>query len=161
MIRPGNYAGSPRATGEAGLSLIRAFEGFSPTPYFCPAGFPTVGYGHVVQEGEQFDMPLSPEEGEALLRTDLPRYEGGVCRLIDVPLGDLCFDALVSFTFNLGEGALSASTLRRLVNAGRLADAGPQFDRWVFAGARKLPGLVRRRAAERALWERGLGPNNS
>lgn len=150
--------GGPRATGGAGVSLIRAFEGFSPTPpYVCPAGFPTVGYGHVVLEGERFEMPLTQEAGEALLRADLPRYEGAVCRMIDVPLGDLCFDALVSFAFNLGEGALSASTLRRLVNAGRLADAGPQFDRWVFAGARKLPGLVRRRAAERALWERGLG----
>jgi lysozyme len=52
-------------------------------------------------------------------------------------------------------GAIAASTLRRLVNAGRLADAGPQFDRWVFAAAQKLPGLVRRRAAERAVWERG------
>jgi lysozyme len=61
----------------------------------------------------------------------------------------------VSFTFNLGEGAWAASTLRRLVNGGRLADAGPQFDRWVFATAQKLPGLVRRRAAERAVWERG------
>lgn len=152
---------SPRATGEAGLSLIRAFEGFSPTPYVCPAGFPTVGYGHVVREGESFEAPLSPEEGEALLRADLPRYEGAVCRLIEVALEDPCFDALVSFTFNLGEGALSASTLRRLVNAGRLADAAPQFDRWVFAGARKLPGLVRRRAAERALWERGLGEHKS
>ena len=68
---------------------------------------------------------------------------------------------LVSFTFNLGEGALSASTLRRLVNAGRLAEAASQFERWVFAGARKLPGLVRRRAAERALWERGLGEHRS
>lgn len=152
---------SPRATGEAGVSLIRGFEGFSPTPYVCPAGFPTVGYGHVVQEGERFETPLSPEEGEALLRADLPRYEGAVCRLIEVPLDDLCFDALVSFTFNLGEGALSASTLRRLVNTGRLSDAGPQFDRWVFAGACKLPGLVRRRAAERALWERGLEADRS
>ncbi len=149
--------GSQRATGGAGVSLIRAFEGFSPTPYVCPAGFPTVGYGHVVLEGERFETPLSQEAGEALLRADLPRYEGVVCRLIDIPLGDLCFDALVSFTFNLGEGALSTSTLRRLINGGRLTDAGPQFDRWVFAGARKLPGLVRRRAAERALWERGLG----
>lgn len=146
----------PRAIGEEGVSLIRAFEGFSSVPYVCPAGFPTVGYGHVVQAGERFETPLSAEEGEALLRRDLPRYEAAVCRLIDMPLGALCFDALVSFTFNLGEGALAASTLRRLVNAGRLADAGAQFDRWVFAGARKLPGLVRRRAAERALWERGL-----
>ena len=79
-----------------------------------------------------------------------------MCRLIEVPLADRCFDALASFTFNLGEGALAASTLRRLVNAGRLEEAAPQFDRWVFAGARKLPGLVRRRAAERALWEGGL-----
>ncbi len=157
MSPDGSPQGSPRATGEAGASLIRAFEGFSSVPYICPAGFPTVGYGHVVQEGERFDVPLSPEGGEALLRADLPRYEGAVCRLIEVPLAAMCFDALVSFTFNLGEGALSASTLRRLVNAGRLVDAGPQFDRWVFAGARKLPGLVRRRAAERALWERGLG----
>jgi lysozyme len=152
-----NVKASPRATGEAGVALIRAFEGFSPTPYVCPAGYPTVGYGHVVQAGERFDAPLSQEEGEALLRADLPRYEDAVCRLVEVPLDEPCFDALVSFTFNLGEGALAASTLRRLVNAGRLDDAGPQFDRWVFAGACKLPGLVRRRAAERALWERGLG----
>ena len=152
----GNPKESPRATGAAGLSLIRAFEGFSPVPYVCPAGFPTVGYGHVVGPGERFEAPLSAEEGEALLRADLPRYESAVCRLIEVPLGDLCFDALVSFTFNLGEGALAASTLRRLANAGRLVEAGPQFDRWVFAGAHKLPGLVRRRAAERALWERDL-----
>ncbi|OFX06603.1 MAG: hypothetical protein A3D94_00685 [Alphaproteobacteria bacterium RIFCSPHIGHO2_12_FULL_66_14] len=152
---------SPRATGAAGLSLIRAFEGFSPVPYICPAGFPTVGYGHVVREGERVKAPLSPEEGEALLRADLPRYERAVCRLIEIPLGDPCFDALVSFTFNLGEGALAASTLRRLVNAGRLAEAGSQFDRWVFAGARKLPGLVRRRAAERSLWERGVNEDRS
>lgn len=152
----GSPKGSPRATGEAGISLIRMFEGFSPVPYVCPAGYPTVGYGHVVQDGERFDTPLSPEDGETLLRVDLPRYEDAVCRLIEVQLADPCFDALVSFTFNLGEGALAASTLRRLVNAGRLGDAGPQFDRWVFAGARKLPGLVRRRAAERALWERGV-----
>ncbi len=147
---------SPRAIGEAGLSLIRAFEGFSPMVYVCPAGFPTIGYGHVVQAGERFETPLSLEEGDALLGKDLPRYESAVCRLVDMPLADLCFDALVSFTFNLGEGALAASTLRRLANAGRVIDVGPQFDRWVFAGARKLPGLVRRRAAERALWERGL-----
>lgn len=152
----GSPKGSPRATGEAGVALIRAFEGFSAVPYVCPACYPTVGYGHVVRAGERFETPLSREEGEALLRVDLPRYEGAVCRLIEVPLDEPCFDALVSFTFNLGEGALAASTLRRLVNAGRLGDAGPQFDRWVFAGARKLPGLVRRRAAERALWERGV-----
>jgi len=144
-----------RATSAAGRGLIKAFEGFSPETYVCPAGYLTIGYGHVVQPGETF-VTLTPEEGDALLARDLPRYENAVCRLIEVPLADPCFDALVSFAFNLGEGALSASTLRRLINAGRLEEAAPQFDRWVFAGARRLPGLVRRRAAERALWESGL-----
>jgi lysozyme len=148
--------GSPRATTAAGRGLIKSFEGFSPAVYVCPAGYPTIGYGHVVQPDEAFPEPMSIADADLLLQRDLPRYENAVCRLIEVPLADPCFDALVSFTFNLGEGALQASTLRRLANAGRLADAAPQFDRWVFAGAQKLPGLVRRRAAERALWESGL-----
>ncbi|MCF8533128.1 MAG: lysozyme [Reyranella sp.] len=152
---PFDGASSPRAVTAGGRALIQAFEGFSAVPYVCPAGILTVGYGHVILAGETFDRPLSAAEGDDLLARDLPRYELAVCRLIEVPLSDPCFDALVSFTFNLGEGALAASTLRRLVNAGRLEDAGPQFDRWVFAGAQKLPGLVRRRMAERAMWECG------
>lgn len=147
---------SPRSASDAGLALIRAFEGFSPTIYLCPAGYQTVGYGHIVANDEAFDKPLSLMEAEDLLRADLPRYESAVCRLIDAPLADPCFDALTSFTFNLGEGALAASTLRRLINTGRMEEAAQQFDRWVFAGAQKLPGLVRRRAAERALWESGF-----
>ena len=143
-----------RSTTAAGHALIKAFEGFSSSVYLCPAGYPTIGYGHVVLPGETFGE-ITTHEGEALLARDLPRYERAVCRLIELPLSDPCFDALVSFTFNLGEGALAASTLRRLVNAGRACEAAPQFDRWVFAAGRKLPGLVRRRAAERALWESG------
>ena len=117
---PFDGAFSPRATGTEGRLLIQAFEGFSPTVYICPAGYPTVGYGHVVLPGERFDQPLSQAEGDALLARDLPRYELAVCRLIGVPRPALCFDALVSFTFNLGEGTLAASTLRRLINAGRI-----------------------------------------
>ncbi|HYC64626.1 MAG TPA: lysozyme [Reyranellaceae bacterium] len=145
-----------RTTPSEGRNLIKAFEGFSPTVYVCPAGYPTIGYGHVVQPGEDWSKGLTEAEGDELLARDLPRYERAVCRLITVPLSDPCFGALVSFTFNLGEGALSASTLRRIINAGRLDEAAAQFDRWVFAGAQKLPGLVRRRAAERAMWESGL-----
>ena len=145
-----------RVTIEAGLQLIKLFEGFSPTVYLCPAGYPTIGYGHVVQDAEHWPTPLAEAEGDELLRRDLIRYENAVCRLIQVPLSDRCFASLVSFAFNLGEGALAASTLRRLVNAGRLEDAAPQFDRWVFAGSQKLMGLVRRRAAERVMWESGL-----
>lgn len=147
---------SLRSVSDAGVALIRAFEGFSPTIYVCPAGYQTVGYGHIVAIDEAFEKPLSMTEADDLLRADLPRYESAVCRLIDMPLADPCFDALTSFTFNLGEGALAASTLRRLINAGRMEEAAQQFDRWVFAGAQKLPGLVRRRAAERMLWESGF-----
>ncbi len=148
-------AGRFRRITAEGRELIKAFEGFSPKIYLCPAGYPTIGYGHVVGEGETWGE-VSPAQADELLDRDLRTYEAAVCRLIEVPLADLCFDARASFTYNLGAGALQASTLRRLVNQGRLLDAAPQFDRWVFAGAQKLPGLVRRRAAERALWERGL-----
>ena len=147
---------SLRPVTREGRELIQAFEGLVPRTYICPAGYPTICYGHVVLPGESFDEPMTEAACDLLMDRDLPRYEMAVCRMIGVPLSDPCFDALVSFTFNLGEGALQASTLRRLVNAGRLEEAGPQFDRWVFAGAQKLPGLVRRRAAERAMWERGL-----
>lgn len=151
---------SPRATGRAGIDLIKTFEGFSSTVYICPAGWPTIGYGHLVTDDDRaagrFPNPLTREEGEALLAADLPSYEMAVCRLIKVPLHDYCFDALVSFTFNLGPGALQASTLRRLINDGRINEAPPQFDRWVFAGAQKLPGLVRRRKMSRTLFEAGL-----
>ena len=64
---PFDGAFSPRATGTEGRLLIQAFEGFSPTVYICPAGYPTVGYGHVVLPGERFDQPLSQAEGDALL----------------------------------------------------------------------------------------------
>lgn len=145
-----------RAITEEGRQLIKGFEGFDPTVYVCPAGHPTIGYGHVVRVGEEWVTPLTDEDGDALLSRDLHRYESAICRLIEVSLSDRCFASLVSFTFNLGEGALAGSTLRRLVNSGRLEDAAPQFDRWVFAGARKLPGLVCRRAAERTMWVSGL-----
>lgn len=142
-------------TSSNGVALIKEFEGFQARPYICPAGFPTVGYGHVILSGETFDGSLTEEAATAVLYKDLPRYEGPVDRLIEAPLSQGQFDALVSFTFNLGERALAESTLRRLINKNLFAEAGPQFDRWVFAGTTKLPGLVRRRAAERALFERG------
>lgn len=146
---------SSRPCPEVGLDLIKFCEGFVDHVYICPAGHPTIGYGHVVQPGEQWSTITEPE-AVALLRRDIVRYENGVLRLISVPLPDYCYAALVSFTYNLGEGALQASTLRRLTNQGRLEEAAVQFDRWVFAGAQKLPGLVKRRALSRALWEKGL-----
>ena len=131
-----------------GLNLIKRFEGFSSTVYICPAGYPTIGYGHVVKDDEDFSAGISEAQAEALLRQDAAIAERGVLRLINVPLTNGQFDALVSFTYNLGGGALQRSTLRRKINREEHAEVPEQFMRWVWAGGRKLKGLVRRRQAE-------------
>ena len=137
---------------EEGLNLIKRFEGFSSTIYICPAGYPTIGYGHVVlaheQEQEQFATGITQAEATELLRKDVRIAERAVLRLISVPLTDGQFDALVSFTFNLGAGALQRSTLRRKVNRGEHESDPAEFMKWVWAAGEKLPGLVRRRQAE-------------
>ncbi|TNF18452.1 MAG: lysozyme [Vibrionaceae bacterium] len=131
-----------------GIDLIKRFEGFSATVYICPAGYPTIGYGHLVREAEKYELGITQAEAEDLLRRDVREAENAVLRLIDVPLTDGQFDALVSFTFNLGAGALQRSTLRRKVNRQAHSEVPEQFMRWVWAGGSKLPGLTIRRAAE-------------
>jgi len=139
---------------DEGLDLIKRFEGFSPIVYICPAGWPTIGYGHVVrdQEREQYEDGIDEEVGEALLRNDVEKSGRAVLRLIRVALDDGQFDALVSFTFNLGSGALQRSTLRRRVNREEHEAAPAEFRRWVWAGGRRLKGLMRRREAEAQLY---------
>lgn len=143
---------------EKGLGIIKKFEGFSPTVYICPAGYPTIGYGHVVKphEREQFANGITPEQAEALLLQDVQTAEQAVLRLITVPLKHGQFAALVSFTFNLGAGALQRSTLRRKVNRGNDEAVPAEFRKWVWAGGRKLEGLVRRREAEVHLYQATL-----
>ena len=135
---------------QEGLDLICRFEGFSPTIYICPGGWLTIGYGHVVREREheQFEAGIDEDAGAVLLQNDVGMSERAVLRLIQVPLDDGQFDALVSFTFNLGAGALQCSTLRRKVNREEHGAVPVEFRRWVWAGGRKLAGLTRRREAE-------------
>ncbi|WP_375629552.1 MULTISPECIES: lysozyme [unclassified Bartonella] len=135
------------------LDLIKRFEGFSRTVYFCPAGYPTIGYVHVVKNDEDFSAGIDETQAEELLRQDAQIAERAVLRLINVPLTDGQFDALVSFTYNLGGGALQRSTLRRKINREEYAEVPEQFMRWVWAGRRKLKGLVRRRYAECLLYQ--------
>ena len=132
--------------------MIKHYEGYSRNVYQCPAGLPTVGFGHVVLAGENFSAGLSHDEAEVLLAKDLRQFERSVLRLITVPLTQGQFDALVSFTFNLGGGALQRSTLRQRLNRGDYEGAASEFPKWVFAGGRKLAGLVKRREAERAMF---------
>ena len=137
-----------------GLDLICRFEGFSPVIYICPAGYPTIGYGHLITEAnkEQFLDGVDEDEALDLLRQDVAVAERAVLRLISVPLTQGQFDALVSFTFNLGAGALQRSTLRRKVNREEHADVPAELMNWVWAGGKKLNGLVKRRAAEGAMY---------
>ena len=137
-----------------GINLIKRFEGFEPEIYLDAAGLPTIGYGHLLRLGEDeiFKSGISEAAGEALLIRDVLLAEQAVCRLIKVPLTDGQFDALVSFAFNLGSGALQRSTLRWKVNREEHAAAPDEFMKWVWAGGRKLKGLIKRRDEEVKLY---------
>lgn len=139
----------------AGLELIKRHEELRLNAYRCPAGVWTIGYGHT--SGVKQGMRIAKVQADRFLREDLAEAEKAVNTLISVPLKQEQFDALVSFVFNLGAGALSRSTLRRVLNSGDYYAAAEQFERWVYGsvGGRKvkLPGLVARRGEERELFE--------
>jgi lysozyme len=135
-----------------GLEIIMHHEGFVPEVYNCPAGIPTIGYGHVVLKGESFDNGISKEQGMEILRKDVEIAERAVLRLCSVPLEDEQFDALVSWTFNLGSGTLQRSTLRQCVLREDHEEVPRQMKRWVYSGGKKLKGLIRRRDDEAQLY---------
>jgi lysozyme len=135
-------------TSNSGIAFIQLWEGYSPFPYADVAGYMTIGHGHLIKPGERFDGPLLPPDAYVLLQSDLRRFERAINRLVNPPLHQHQFDALASFTFNLGEGAFSKSTLLRRVNAERHAEAAREFKKWVFAGGKRVRGLVLRREAE-------------
>ena len=101
-----------------GLELIKSFEGFSSVIYRDSVGLPTIGYGHLIKQDEKssFKNGITKSKAEELLKADVMLAEKAVTRLITVPLNDNQFDALVSFTFNLGSASLQRSTLREKVN---------------------------------------------
>lgn len=137
-------------TSEQGLDLIARFEGYSPVPYLCPARVWTIGFGHAITraDAQKFKAGISKPVAMALLRADAAIAERAVRRSIRLPLSQAQFDALVSFTFNLGGAALYSSTLRQVINRGDMQAAPAQIRKWVWGGGRKLPGLIRRRAEE-------------
>ena len=135
-----------------GIDLIKKFENFSPSRYLCPAKFWTIGWGHEILPGEKFDEPISEEVGLDILHRDLLIAERSVCRLISVPLEDWQYDALVSWTFNLGGRRLQISTMRKRVNEQAHGQVPPEMRRWIYAGTKSLSGLIKRRRAEAALY---------
>ncbi|HAS0881964.1 TPA: lysozyme [Enterobacter roggenkampii] len=142
-------------TSDKGIALIKQFEGCKLTAYQDSVGVWTIGYGwtqHVDGKPIRAGMTIKQETAERLLKTGLVSYESDVSRLVKVGLTQGQFDALVSFTYNLGARSLSTSTLLRKLNAGDYAGAADEFLHWNKAGGKVLNGLTRRREAERALF---------
>lgn len=141
-----------RLINSAGLALIKECEGLRLTPYLDTGGVWTCGYGHI--KGVTEHTHCTPEIAEAWLEADLQDAEEAVSALVKVKLTDNQFAALVSFVFNVGRGALAKSTLLRKLNEGGYDLVPACLKSWIFDNGKVIKGLVKRRAAEAALWSK-------
>jgi lysozyme len=156
----------------AAIDMIKHHEGVRTKPYRCPALLWTVGCGHVIdpthaavkyEERKSLPIPagwdrvLTMDEVDGILSQDLGRFERGVVRLCPAAVGRQgIFDSLVSFAFNVGLGNLQRSSLRMKTNRGDFEEAAEEFMKWTKAAGKVLPGLVKRRQDERALYLSGV-----
>ena len=144
-----------RKTATRGIELIKEFEGCRLTAYKCPAGVLTIGYGHtgtVDGKAVASGMTITAAKATELLRADLAKFEAAVNSYVTAPITQNMFDALVSFTYNCGAGALKSSTLLKKLNARDYDGAAAEFPKWNKVGGKVLNGLVRRRAREQQLF---------
>lgn len=144
-------------TGKKGLDLIKKYEGFYSKPYLDPIGIPTIGYGATYYPNNvkvtMKDKPLSEKEASDLLVQMLKVYENQVASLVRKPINQNQFDALVSFTYNLGATNLGKSTLLKKVNVNpNDPTIRQEFEKWNRAGGKVLNGLTKRRKDEAALY---------
>ena len=156
----------------AAIKTIKCHEGVKTRPYQCPALIWSVGVGHVIDPSHAavkyeerrslqipagWDRTLTMDEVDAILAQDLARFERGVARLCPASVNHQGqFDALVSFAFNVGLGNLQRSGLRMKTNRGDFDEAADEFLKWTKAAGRVLPGLVKRRKDEQALYLSGV-----
>ena len=139
-------------TSQKGLTLIKKFEGFSDKEYICPAGKPTIGYGHVILPNEDFQQPMTKKEAEILLKKDLEPRELALNKFLKVKITQNQFDALMSLIYNIGVANFKQSTLLKFIND-RLFDKIPdQFRRWKYINKVASKGLLNRREEEIKLW---------
>jgi lysozyme len=135
---------------EAGLNIIKEYEGLRLESYLCPAKKWTIGYGHT--KTTQPGMVITEDQADNLLMQDAIDAEDAVNKFVKVPISENQFSALVSFVFNVGAGNFKASTLLRKLNEKDFAGAADQFERWIYAKGQVLNGLIRRRKAEQKLF---------
>lgn len=134
-----------------GLALIKKFEGCELEAYQDAVGVWTIGYGHI--KGVKEGMTITKQQAEEMLLEELVEYENYVLEAVNHQLDQCMFDALVSWTYNLGPSNLNASTMLKVLNAGDYDAVPEQIKRWNKAGGKVLTGLVRRREAEALLFE--------
>jgi len=142
-------------TSPVGINLIKHYEGFYSKPYRCPAGLWTIGYGHVINDGRNLPIDCNrvflKDEIDALLIADLKRFERGVALYCPVQLTQNQFDALISFSFNLGLGTLQRSSVRQKINRGDFKGAVKVILKYNKSSGKVLKGLTLRRQDEAKL----------
>ena len=136
---------------QEGIALIKKFEGCKLKAYKCSAGVPTIGWGST--RGVSMDMEISQARADALLLEDVADFEEAINKRVKVPLEQNQFDALVSWTFNLGGSNLRNSTMLKVLNQGKYDLVPAEIRRWNKAGGETLQGLIRRREAESKLFK--------
>jgi lysozyme len=144
-------------TSSVGINLIKSFEGFKSSPYLCPADVPTIGYGTTFYPSgvkvKLSDPPISEALATEYLQYNLKTFEEYVDSYTTDSITQAQFDALVSFAYNLGPTNLKNSTLLKKVNKDpKDPTIAAEFRKWVYAGGRRLAGLVKRREAEAKLY---------
>ncbi len=132
------------------VDMIKKYEGFRANPYTCPGGVLTIGYGTTMKPGQY--TSITKEQGDAILRKTIAGFERSVKSLVTVPLNQNQFDALVSFAYNVGAGALKKSTLLKKLNSGDYEGAANELTKFVRSKGKVLQGLVKRREEERKLF---------
>jgi len=137
------------------MDLIQEFEGCKLTAYLCPAGVWTIGWG-ATGDGISKGVTWTQKQADDRHKKDVAKFKDGVKKLVIVPVTTHQVDALTSFAYNLGLGALKGSTLLKLLNSGDYYGAAGQFVRWNKAGGVEMNGLTRRRIAERNLFMSGV-----
>lgn len=147
----------PRLT-EDGLEMIKLFEGEELKVYLDVAGYPTVGYGHLVQPGDNLELgdTISKEQADNFLRSDIKKAESYVKKHVKVPINNEMYSALVSFVYNVGVHNFINSTMLKLLNSDKLIEAAEQFDRWIYAKGKPYKGLEIRRATEKKMFINGV-----
>lgn len=136
------------------IDLIKQFEGFRPEAYQDSVGVWTIGYGTTIINNQPVKqgMTITQDQALQLVQQEVNKLWSKIESILKVKINDNQMNALVDFAYNLGFGSLKNSTLMRLVNESKFDEAANQFPRWVYAGGKVLPGLVRRREAEKQLF---------